>query len=85
MYVKTKISSYEEFQSLIFADRGRAPSPVEAALLEDPILEPAQPLAHPAPRRRAPLPRWRPPALASNTQVVESLELQAVNVFRSVS
>lgn len=66
-------SSYHEFHRQLFMDPGRALTPAERWLVDDPAMEPAR--EKPAPRRRAPLPRWRPRALACNPQAIgENLE-----------
>lgn len=85
MFHRTRITSYEEFQRDLFADRGRALSAREQELFDDPPPTLVRALDHGAPRRRAPLPRWRPPALASDTPYVASLEFEVTEPLRSVS
>lgn len=86
MYLNPPSSSYEEFHRELFEDRGRALTARERELFgDDDEVQTLSAPADPAPRRRAALPRWRPPALAAGTPVIASLEFEAVNGLRSVS
>lgn len=85
MQFRTRFTSYEEFQREVFSDPGRALSPEELELMEDLLEEAAAPAAPVAPPRRAPLPRWRPPALASLPQIAAGRDAPVILGIDSAS